>query len=586
MYRPVCFPRPGNTWSQEGLVTPDRNGFQFTAKDDGPYWFTIVIEDLQGHKDISDVTKTPPDKKIIIKTTKPRIVVTNANRNAETIVIEWQIDDKYPNENLSQVHFKPVNAPDSAWKEVTLPATSKTGVRFFCSTLEPVVVRVTGYDLAKNKTEVFQQFEVGIRTAPVSSGVVASPAQGGSVAPAAPPTPLVTPVSSVGTSPVNVTPAVTPAPTPSYPANPPSPPSPSVGPPVDPQAPSRLRRQRASGRRPFQLANRIVPPAPSATTPTMPSPNLGTTSVLKQPAASVPPAAPPAPAPGTSTGSSLLLNPAATPVPPVVPSSPGVQIATPGITTSGLPPAVDPQPAPVSLAGNGGTPTPVPVWTGPQTPPPPAPEPPHIAVINYLAFDLAYEVETHGPSGIDRVILWVTRDDGRTWVKWSQHDGKNQSIHVNLNVPANPQPEGPYGFRVVPVSGAGLSEREPVPGDAPDLRVVVDVTPPSLDIFPPVGDANNPDILVIRWRASDRNFTDDPITIEWAEKPTGPWQAVALGGEVVQTVAGTAPVLRRLPNVGGIAPSTGQYAWRVPAGLPPRVYLKVCRGTRRATSAK
>ena len=35
--------------------------------------------------------------------------------------------------------------------------------------------------------------------------------------------------------------------------------------------------------------------------------------------------------------------------------------------------------------------------------------------INYLAFDLGYEVETRGPSGISRLDLWVTRDDGKSW---------------------------------------------------------------------------------------------------------------------------------------------------------------------------
>ena len=141
-------------------------------------------------------------------------------------------------------------------------------------------------------------------------------------------------------------------------------------------------------------------------------------------------------------------------------------------------------------------------------------------------------------------------------------------MRVNLNVPANPQPEGTYGFRAVPVSGAGLSEREPVPGDAPDLRVVVDVTAPQLDIFPPVGDPTSPDTLVIQWKATDKNFGDDPITIEWSDKPTGPWQPAAGNTDVLQAGAGNTPQVRRIAN-------TGSFGWRVPAGVAPRVYLKV-----------
>jgi hypothetical protein len=190
-----------------------------------------------------------------------------------------------------------------------------------------------------------------------------------------------------------------------------------------------------------------------------------------------------------------------------------------------------------------------------------------VQAINSLTFDLGYELETRGPSGISRVDLWVTRDDGRTWFKWSQHDGKHNTLRVNLNVAANPQPEGVYGFRLVPISGAGLSDREPIAGDAPELRVIVDVTPPQLDLFPPVGDPANPDTLVIQWKAIDKNFGDDPITIEWSEKPSGPWQPVATP-EIVQAGTMIQNQSRRLPN-------TGQYSWRVPAGLPPRVYLKI-----------
>jgi hypothetical protein len=167
------------------------------------------------------------------------------------------------------------------------------------------------------------------------------------------------------------------------------------------------------------------------------------------------------------------------------------------------------------------------------------------------------------------VDLWVTRNDGQTWQKWSQHDGKGGTVRVVLDVKENAQLEGPYGFRLVPVSGAGLSEREPTVGDAPDLRVVLDVTPPQIDLYAPASDPNAPDALVIQWKASDRNFGDDPITLEWSDAPTGPWKPVATTGTdpVVQATAMTAPVARRLAN-------TGQYSWKVPPGIPARVYLK------------
>ena len=194
-------------------------------------------------------------------------------------------------------------------------------------------------------------------------------------------------------------------------------------------------------------------------------------------------------------------------------------------------------------------------------------------VINTLRFDLNYRVEQHGPSGVSRVDLWVTRNDGQRWEPWGQHTGQDATVRVNLattgNGQPNGQPEGLYGFRLVPVSGAGLSDGAPVAGDAPDIRVVVDITPPTVELRHPHPDPTSPDTVILGWDASDRNFGTDPITLEWSDAATGPWRSVATGGEgVVQAGSVAGPAVRRLPN-------TGQYPWRVPPGLPPRVYLKV-----------
>ncbi|MBA4063689.1 MAG: hypothetical protein C0501_08250 [Isosphaera sp.] len=436
----------GATWAPELSAPPTQTSFTYHAKDDGLYWFTMVEVDLQGRRLPANLTTTPPDMKVLLDTVQPRVQFTAARRAGDEVVVEWAVEDKNPDDAKTEVHFRPA-AGDGVWQQVTLPAGSRNGVRFAPGTPGAVVVRVTAYDVAGNKTE----------TPPRE--IPAAGQASTSMSPAAPPAPPPPPATTAGTgSPV---------------------PAPDFGP--------------------------VAPPT-------------------------APPAAPP-PAPA----------------------------ATPPLAT------VEPRPPAAGGAGQ-----PVPVWTGSPTagPAAAAPDAPRAQVVNFLAFEMGYDVEARGTSGFGRLDLWVTRDDGRTWLKWSQHDGKAATVRVNLNVPGNPQPEGPYGFRVVPVSGAGLSDREPAGGDAPDFRVVVDVTRPTLDLFPPTGDPTSPDTLVIQWRATDKNFGDDPITVEWADRPTGPWQPAAVGGDVVQAGAGAPPVARRLPN-------TGQFAWRVPAGLPPRVYLRV-----------
>jgi hypothetical protein len=574
-----------NTWYIASAVAPTADSFIFRAPEDGLYWFTMQTEDLQGRRDPPDLTKTAPDIKMIVDSVPPQVQFTNVNRLREEVVIEWEIQDKYPNDAKSEVHFRVVG-PEQRWTSVRLPAGSKNGVKFVSGTLGPVTVRVTGYDMAGNKIEAIREIPAAANTSTSLSPASPPPGTVASTPPA--------PASSSGV-PLSPTAPVPPTSPPMVPSAPPAtvppagpatiPPPESLAPvapvgpsggPVAPVAPPAAASVSQAPVVPTPVPPATKPAVPAAPPATPPAPAMPVAEAPAGPSMVVPSA-------GTSpAGTSLYPAPVvpATNVPPVVPPASTVPpFPPPGSTASASPPAaghplatVDPRqpptpsfPAPGPIAGSTG-PTPVPVWTGPQ-PAAPTVEVIRTNVINYLTFDVGYEVESRGPSGISSLDLWVTRDDGKTWVRWSQHDGKASTVRVNLNSPANPQPEGPYGFRVVPVSGVGLHEREPAPGDSPDLRVIIDVTPPQFDLYMPEGDPSNPDTLIIKWKATDKNFGEDPITLEWSDKPNGQWQPVAFGGDLVQASSTTTPTVKRLPN-------TGQYAWRVPSGLPPRVYLK------------
>jgi hypothetical protein len=188
--------------------------------------------------------------------------------------------------------------------------------------------------------------------------------------------------------------------------------------------------------------------------------------------------------------------------------------------------------------------------------------------INFQRFDLQYHVE-NGPSGLSRIDLYATRDEGRTWQKWSQHDGRESPLRVLLDTKFNQQPEGDYGFALVPVSGAGLSDGAPTAGTAPEMRVHVDLTPPLIQVLRPTADPNRREALLLLWKATDRNFGRDPIAIDWSEQATGPWRAVT-GSEAVVPVGGGQPTATsyRIAN-------TGSYSWQPPAGMTThKVYLR------------
>ena len=474
----------GQVWQLASVAPPTQDVFAYTAPADGRYWFHIVTEDLKGAKDPPDLTKEAPAMKVLFDTKSPTVAITNSKRAGDEILLEWKIDDQFPKDDATKVHFRPVTATEG-WQEVTVPVNSRGGVRFSPGVSGPITVRVSVADMVGNKGESVKEVEgaAGASTS-FSPGPMAS-------APTIPP-------------PMNV----------AIPAGGPIPPPIGLEPTVPAIPPS------------------VVPP--SVVPPT------------------VIPSTPPAMVPMVPVSSTPMVPPA---VVPMVPSTPAPTVPptlgsfTPKETPGGTVPVPTFDPRSNLVPASGST-TPV--------------LEPRAMVIGAVNFDLNYQVEQRGPSGISRVDLWVTRDDGKSWVWWSKHEGRDPALKVNLGTTTNSQPEGLYGFRLVPVSGAGLSDASPVAGDSPDMRVIVDTTAPVVKIFPAIADPNAVDALMLQWDATDKNFGDDPITLEWCEGPAGPWRPVATAANSDSLGV----VSKRLPN-------TGKHSWKVPAGLPPRVYLKV-----------
>ena len=469
----------GQVWQLAAVAPPTQDTFTYAAPSDGRYWFHIVTEDLKGLKDPANLTTEAPAMKVLFDSKAPAVAFSNAKRTGDEVTVEWKIDDQFPKDDATRVYFRPVTATEG-WQEVSLPANSRTGVRFAPGVAGPIVVRVTVADLAGNTGEGTKEVAgASVVNAQASTSLSST----GTTIPTVPPASLATPAGG----------AI---------------PPPDFGPP---------------------LGGPIAPTPPAAMSPAIVPPPVS----IAPPAAAPPMVAVPPPA------SSVM-----------IPSGPSLAPSSPTPV-----PTFDPRNSLTPASGSSHTPT------GPVI------EASRAQVINALRFDLNYQVEQRGPSGISRVDLWVTRDDGKTWVWWSQHEGREAALKVNLGTTSNSQPEGLYGFRLVPVSGAGLSDSTPIAGDAPDMRVIVDVAAPVVKIFPAIADPNDPQALMLQWEATDKNFGDEPITLEWCEGATGPWRPVATS-LTTDAPNGVGVLTKRLPN-------TGRYSWHVPTGLPPRVYLKV-----------
>ncbi len=169
----------------------------------------------------------------------------------------------------------------------------------------------------------------------------------------------------------------------------------------------------------------------------------------------------------------------------------------------------------------------------------------HPRMINSRRFELEYDVESVGPSGIAKVELWGTTDGGKTWKSFGL-DNDNRSPLL-VNVPG----EGLYGFTIIFQNGNGFGGYPPREGDVPEIWVGVDLTPPSAKITgADIGrDAGE---LVVSWTAQDERLDPRPISLSFSEHPMGPWATIAAGLE-----------------------NTGQYAWRLDNRVPNHIFLRL-----------
>ena len=138
-------------------------------------------------------------------------------------------------------------------------------------------------------------------------------------------------------------------------------------------------------------------------------------------------------------------------------------------------------------------------------------------VVNNRVFDIDYQVEDVGPSGVGAVELFVTENNGREWFKYGSDADLASPFQVDT------RGEGTFGFAVRVKSGLGFSEPPPQPGELPNIIVVVDQTPPIAELAVPQVVVDGGGRIRMSWRLSDPNISATPVRLEYAASTSGPW---------------------------------------------------------------
>lgn len=163
---------------------------------------------------------------------------------------------------------------------------------------------------------------------------------------------------------------------------------------------------------------------------------------------------------------------------------------------------------------------------------------------------------TVGASGLKDAVLYVTDSSLQNW-KIAQRLGAKQAIkagdgyEVPLQFVAKVEKDGLYHFMTVYENHLGPNRRAPKPGDAGDVQVMVDTTPPAV-VIESTRVSSNGDrgaVVNLRWKATDPNLAPVPIKLEYAPVTNKP---------------GEQPVWTAITD--GFIDNSGQHAWPVPTG--------------------
>lgn len=144
-------------------------------------------------------------------------------------------------------------------------------------------------------------------------------------------------------------------------------------------------------------------------------------------------------------------------------------------------------------------------------------------LLNQTHVFLEYEIERTGASGVGKVEVWVTRDQGQSWQKAAEDTDLKSPAEFDL------PGEGLYGVSLVVSNGRGFGGSAPQTGDRPEMWIEVDVTKPSAEIMSVRPSGQDDGALIITWQARDKNLGENPVDLFFALKREGPWLPIARG---------------------------------------------------------
>lgn len=182
----------------------------------------------------------------------------------------------------------------------------------------------------------------------------------------------------------------------------------------------------------------------------------------------------------------------------------------------------------------------------------PAQEPKHSTssgtrAVSSRKFQIGYKLQDVEPGAVQAVELFITPNNGETWYRYGVDEDKTSPAQIEV------RQDGLYGFALGVRTRDGHFTDAPANGDQPAIEVIVDQTPPRVELMPlRQGRGANANKILVQWKYSDDFAADLPVSLSYAASADGPWH-----------------------KIGDWMENTGRYVWTVDSSIPSRFLLRI-----------
>ena len=444
----------GATWEKLQTVPAAQQAFQFAAPRDGTYAFAVRMTDAAGNLK-SAIVGSRPELQVTVDSTAPDLRLELYETSPGNVVLNWQTTDTAADLNSLKLEY--ADGQDGRWVPIANNATATGQTSLSLTPGSVVTVRGWLVDAAGNEGRQSAQLVLKPSTNTTQAAQAVAVPQ--------------TPMAS-GSQPMGL--------------------NPFAGP----------QMQQGFGGAGASVGQ--VPGFPSAPPVAYSATGFANTQVAG-PNAGQPPGA------SYQARAEQKTAPAGVVGQPVQMGQPGHVAGALGVSNSptGFPTGQG-QLDPSLTAGQQVLPrTPVAVA--------PVPLPTESSLVNSQLFDLVYQVEDVGPSGVGAVDVYITEDGGQQWFRYGSDPDLRSPFQVDV------QGEGTFGFAIRVRNGLGFVDPPPQPGESPTIVVTVDQTAPQVQLATPVVQADGTGVVDVRWQMADRLPAAAPVRLEYSTTAAGPW---------------------------------------------------------------